>query len=189
MARLHGIDWRTMRTITLLRHAKSSWPTPSPGGKPLADEARPLAPRGLRDAPLMAAWMAGNGIRPDCVLCSTAVRTRQTLDQMKDVALAKGARIVYRADLYLAEAMDLIQIVRRLGDDVHHVMLVGHDPGLHDLAQMLSGSGERELRHLLAEKFPTGAAAVIEFDTDEWSDIAAGAGRLRHFMAPKRLPA
>ncbi|MFM9942890.1 MAG: histidine phosphatase family protein, partial [Hyphomicrobiaceae bacterium] len=75
-----------------------------------------------------------------------------------------------------------------LADKVDHVMLVGHDPGIHDLAHMLSGAGDIALRRLLSIKFPTCGAAVIDFTTNRWRDIAPGTGTLRHFMAPKRLP-
>ena len=177
-----------MKTIALLRHAKSSWSSPSPGGSPPTDKSRTLAPRGERDAPRMARWIAAHGIKPEQVLCSTAVRTRQTLDLVKDAILDPAAPITYRDDLYLAEATALLEIIRRLPDRIDHVMFVGHDPGLHDLAHMLSGAGDIALCRLLSMKFPTAGLAVIEFATDRWREIGPGAGSLRHFMAPKRLP-
>lgn len=183
-----GYTSTSMRTITLLRHAKSSWAATTPAGTLPADKARPLAPRGLRDAPRMAAWMAARGIRPQQVLCSTAVRARQTLELVKDAVLAAGATISFRDELYNAEADDLIEIVRRLTDGLHHVMLVGHDPGMHEAAQMLTGAGDIAMRHLLASKFPTAAVVIIDFDAAHWRDIGRGLGRLRLFMAPKRLP-
>ncbi len=192
----HALEWpactgytlATMRTVTLLRHAKSSWAATPAGSAPPADKARPLAPRGLRDAPRMAAWMAAHGIRPELVLCSTAVRARQTLELVQDAVLAAEGTVTFRDELYLAEAEDLIEIVRNLAEGVHHVMLVGHDPGMHEAAQLLIGAGDIAMRRLLADKFPTAAAAVIDFKVRHWRDIAPGEGRLRLFMAPKRLP-
>ncbi len=188
MARLHALHSFVMKTITLLRHAKSNWTSTPSGGAPPADNARPLAPRGERDAPRMAKWMAAHDIRPQLVLCSTAVRTRQTLELVKGAVLADAGTITFRDDLYLAEAANLIEMIRRLSDKVGHVMLLGHDPGMHDLAHLLSGAGDIAMRRLLSLKFPTAAVAVIDFDTARWRDIAPGAGTLRHFMAPKRLP-
>lgn len=136
----------------------------------------------------MAAWMAANGIRPDMVLCSTAVRTRQTLDLIKPTALTKGADIVFREDLYLADARHLITIAGKTDDRVAQLLMIGHDPGMHDCATALAENGDVALRRLLAQKFSTAGVAVIDFDTDRWRNMAVGAGTLRHFMAPKRLP-
>ena len=188
MLRLQKLHWQFMRTISLLRHAKSSWEPPAAGGPPLTDKARPLAARGMRDAPRIGAWMAAQALRPDLVLCSSAVRTRQTLAYVKELILPGKARISYRDDLYLAEAEDLVGIVQALDDGSAHVMLVGHDPGMHEVAQMLVGAGNRTLRRLLELKFPTAAVAVIDFPAERWRDVRPGAGTLRLFMAPKRLP-
>jgi phosphohistidine phosphatase len=178
-----------MRTITLLRHAKSSWMPTSTGGTVPSDKARPLAPRGQRDAPRMAQWMAAHGIRPDHVLCSTALRTRETLELVTDAVVAASAGVAVRDDLYLAEAGELLRIVRALPAAIGHVMLIGHDPGIHDAAQLLTGTGDPALRRHLAQKFPTASVAVIDFDAAQWRDIAFGSGRLRLFMSPRQLPA
>jgi len=107
---------------------------------------------------------------------------------VQDAVLAAEGTVTFRDELYLAEAEDLIEIVRNLAEGVHHVMLVGHDPGMHEAAQLLIGAGDIAMRRLLADKFPTAAAAVIDFKVRHWRDIAPGEGRLRLFMAPKRLP-
>ena len=188
MARLHEVNWTAMKTITLMRHAKSSWLAASPGGAAPLDKARILALRGERDAPRMARWMAANGIRPQLIMCSTAQRTRETLALVANTILAEGGATTFRDELYLAEASNLMELLRRLPDRIGHAMLLGHDPGMHDLAQMLSGGGDIALRRLLSLKFPTAGAAVIDFATERWRDVAPGTGTLRHFMAPKRLP-
>lgn len=177
-----------MRTITLLRHAKSSWEAAPAGEPPRPDKGRPLAPRGRRDAPRMAAWLAAHGVAADLILCSSARRTRETLDLVRAALLAKDGRVDTRDDLYLADAAEIVALARRLPDAVRHVLFIGHDPGLHEAAQLLSGRGDVALRRLLAEKFPTAAAAVVDFAAARWRDIGPDAGTLRLFMAPKRLP-
>jgi phosphohistidine phosphatase len=140
--------------LYLLRHAKSSWDEPG-----LADHDRPLAPRGRRAAKAMGRYLREQGIEPDLVLCSSATRARQTL---KRLGLA-DARI--EPDLYAADAATL----RRFIPETASVMLIGHNPGLQDLALSLVRSGPRLVE--LAAKFPTGALATIELDTGELIDF------------------
>jgi phosphohistidine phosphatase len=184
-----------MRTLTLLRHAKSSWTEVETGDRPLADKLRPLAPRGERDAPRMGAWLAMQGVCPDLVLCSTAVRTRQTYELVASAVAPLGVPVSFRDDLYLASADDLLALVRSFdalttkgATPVRHVLLIGHDPGFHDLARQLCGQGNAAELAALKIKFPTAGAAVIDFAVERWQQIEAGRGTLRHFMTPKRLP-
>ena len=135
----------------------------------------------------MAAWMHGNGIRPDLIVCSTAVRTRQTLDLVQSAVLTAGTVIELRDELYLAEAADLIEGIHAVDDRFGHVMVIGHDPGLHEAAVTLVGAGEPAARQALASKFPTAGVAVIDFACSRWQRLAAGTGKLRLFMTPKRL--
>lgn len=176
-----------MRTLTLLRHAKSDWPPAPAVGRPLDDRLRPLSERGRRDAPRVATWMAAQAIRPDLVLCSTATRTRETLAMVRSSIAGPATRVRLMDELYLAEADDLIALLQGADDTAGHIMLIGHNPGLHDLAVELAGGGPKPLLRLLAQKLPTAAVVVIDFCVDHWSDIALGKGRLRLFMAPKRL--
>lgn len=177
-----------MRTLMLMRHAKSDWTLPAANAAPLADKERPLAKRGVRDAPRMAAWMASAHLKPDLILCSSAVRTRQTLELIRAGLGGEKIRVEMQDAFYLAEADHLIMAVRACPDKANRVMLIGHDPGLHDAANLLIGAGPAEARNALAVKFPTAAVVVIDFDVAKWKNLAPGTGRLRHFMAPKRLP-
>ncbi len=177
-----------MLTLTLLRHAKSSWETPE-GAAPLADKDRPLSPRGLCDAPRMGRWMAAAQILPKLILCSTATRTRQTLNLILPEFKPMVLQTVERDDLYLASAMLLLHAARALPDKTHHAMFVGHDPGMHDLAKLLVGRGDSDDHSALRSKFPTASVAVIDFDVTRWSGVASELGRLRCFMTPKRLSA
>jgi phosphohistidine phosphatase len=171
-----------MLTLSLLRHAKSSWDAPG-----LDDFERPLARRGEDAAPRMGAYMKKHAIAPELILCSTAVRTRQTLDLV--LPHLSGAPVVqYEDALYLAPARTLLARLRKIGAETTHAMLVGHDPGMHELAMDLAGSGEAEALAALAHKFPTAGLAVIGFKASSWSKIASGKGRLEQFLTPKTVP-
>src|SRR5262245_44039689 len=170
-----------MLALSLLRHAKSSWAD----GR-IKDFERPLNERGEKAAPRMGTYMARHGLAPELILCSTAVRARQTLDLL--LPHLKGAPVVVYEDvLYLASPATLLARVRKVAAKVRHAMVVGHDPGMHTLARDLAGSGADEDLEALAEKFPTAGLAVIVFSVRSWPKVQPGAGRLQVFMAPKRL--
>ena len=161
----------------LLRHAKSSWDDPS-----LADRDRPLAPRGHKAAERMAEHLRSNGPAVDLVLCSPALRTTETLEH---VGRAFGdAEMVVEDGLYGASDEDLLDRLRQVSEDVEGVALIGHNPGIQDLAGGLAGTGADLER--MRTKFPTGALAVLEFD-GTWSGLAEGGGRLASFVTPKDL--
>ena len=170
-----------MLTLSLLRHAKSSW-----DDQGLKDFDRPLAPRGEAAAPRMGAHMAAHDIEPELILCSPAVRTRQTLDLVLP-HLKGDPTVFYEEGFYLASASQLLARVHKVEAKVRHVMLVGHDPGMHGLAVELAGSGRPKEMQALAAKFPTAGLAMLDFDLDDWSKVEPGIGQLRIFMTPKRL--
>ena len=170
-------------TVTLLRHAKSSW-----GDVVLQDFDRPLSERGVRDAPRMAAWLASVKIAPDLVLCSTAARTRQTLDAVRS-ALPSAVDIQFVDALYMASATTILASIRAVPVDVQHVMVIAHNPGLEQTAHKLIGAGDAQLRQALSDKFPSAGCAVIVFNQTKWSAIAEGGGTLLRWMTPRRLPA
>jgi phosphohistidine phosphatase len=171
-----------MLTLTLLRHAKSSWAEAN-----LPDHARPLAPRGLKAGPLIAAWL-GEHARPDAVLCSPAVRTVATWELVADAWGQPRPPCDHREALYMAGPDALLSIVRGLGATDTHVMIIGHNPGLHDLALMLAGkAADPAQRAALAAKFPTAGVAVLTFRGTSWAAVKAGAGRLTQFTSPKLL--
>jgi phosphohistidine phosphatase len=171
-----------MLTLSLFRHAKSSWDDPG-----VKDFDRPLAPRGEEAAPRMGAFMAEHDIQPELILCSPAVRTRQTLHLVLP-HLKDDPTVVYQDGFYLASPSQLLARVRKVGAKVRHVMVVGHDPGMHGLSVELAGSGAPKPMQALAAKFPTAGLAVLDFDVDDWLKVEPGIGRLRLFMTPKRLP-
>lgn len=170
-----------MLTLYLFRHAKSAWDDPS-----LDDVDRPLAPRGARAAPAMAAFMKSHGLQPDLVLCSAARRTRDTWALM--AGTLGQPRTTYLEEIYEAEASALAAAIHRAPASARRLMLIGHNPSLQDLALSLIGSGDRAGRKALAEKFPTAALAVIDFDIETWRDLAPATGRLTLFLLPRQLP-
>jgi phosphohistidine phosphatase len=150
--------------LVLLRHAKSSWGDPG-----LDDRERPLNARGRQAGKLLAAHFAKMQ-RPDLVLCSSALRTRQTLDLVAH-AWAPPAPAAIEDGLYLASAPALLARLTAVQDEVGTVLVLAHNPGLHHLAEALAAHSSRALRGRLAEKFPTGATATFRF-TGPWAGIA-----------------
>lgn len=171
-----------MLTLSLLRHAKSGWDNPD-----LDDHERALAPRGTKAAREIGKYLTREKLRPGLILCSGAVRTRATLALILPELGATGIDIRYDDSLYLAHPAILLEIVRRVPKGASHVLLVGHNPGLHALALELTGEGDKKLIADLATKFPTGALAVLSFETNDWKDIKPGAGRLDRFVSPRDL--
>ncbi|TVQ29081.1 MAG: histidine phosphatase family protein [Wenzhouxiangella sp.] len=170
-----------MKTLYLLRHAKSSWSQPR-----LADHDRPLAARGLAAAPTIGDYLNSCQPAPQFVLCSTALRTRQTWD-LVGRQLDPSPPVTYDRDCYHASADELLGRLRNTAESIDTLLLVGHNPGMADLAECLTGSGsEPDLRRMLV-KFPTAALACIRFDTDTWRTVMPGSGVLVSFVRPRDL--
>jgi phosphohistidine phosphatase len=174
-----------MRRLFLLRHAKSSWDHPD-----LDDAERPLNARGQRAAPLIGRYVSGRGLVPDLILCSTAMRARQTLELVMADWETVGnveTKVTMRSSLYLASPGELLATVRRLDDDVGSVMIIGHNPGMAAFASLLAESGDRKGLKAMAMKFPTAGLAVIDLDVSAWKDAGPGQGVLQSFIRPKDL--
>jgi phosphohistidine phosphatase len=168
-----------MRRVYLLRHAKSSWKDSS-----LADRDRPLAGRGRRAAAAIADHLEAEGIRPDLVLCSPARRTRETLERV-ETALGDRVEVRFEEALYGASGVELLARLRALPPEPSSVMLIGHNPGLEDLALALASTGDGLAR--MREKYPTGALATIDLPADEWDAIEADTGELVAYVRPRDL--
>jgi phosphohistidine phosphatase len=168
------------RRLYLLRHAKSSWDDPG-----LADRDRPLARRGEKALERMHEHLTGTAEGPELVLCSSARRTRMTLDGIAG-ALPTDVDIEIEDGLYAAASGALLSRLQRVPDDVARVMLIGHNPGLEDLALLLVGAGDRSTRARMATKFPTGALATLGFD-GPWAALDAGGATLEEFVVPREL--
>jgi phosphohistidine phosphatase len=169
------------KRLILLRHAKSAWDNSS-----IADFERPLSNRGRKAAPLVGAYLARRGMVPGLVLSSSARRAAETLDLASTGWQAKPA-IRKLKSLYLAMPREMLRRVQAVGREFDCVMLVGHNPGIADLANWLCTQGKAEQRASLARKFPTGAIAVLEFDVEDWAEVDAETGRLIDFATPKQI--
>lgn len=170
-----------MPTLLLLRHAKSSWDDPGQ-----RDHDRPLSERGRRAAAAMAAHLRRSGAAPDLVLCSSARRTQETLAAIRG-ALPRGVPVETTDDLYEVGADSLLERLQQVPSSAATLLLVGHNPGIEDLAARLAGpGGDRAAAEALGRKFPTGALATLQFD-GAWADLAWGAARLTGFVAPRDL--
>ena len=170
-----------MKTLFLLRHAKSNWSEPG-----LADFDRPLNERGRRAAPLIARHLARGGLLPDLILCSAALRTRETLALMLP-GLARDAVVRIESGLYGADAGTLLRRLERVEAAVDCVLLIAHNPGLEDLAAGICGGGPEPMRRRMDEKFPTAALAAFALDAARWSSLREGAAILTDFVLPKEL--
>ncbi len=168
-----------MKSLTLLRHAKSGWDDPV-----TRDFDRPLNPRGRRAARTVGAEMRAQGLAFDLVIASPARRVVETLEEVAEGfgAVAPG----YDERLYLASVATLLDIVRHAPDDIERLLLVGHNPGLEELALRLA-SGFDRLRGEVEIKYPTGTVAEIELPADRWTEVREGTGRIVRFIRPRDL--
>lgn len=166
------------RDLLLVRHAKSAWDDPS-----LGDHDRPLAPRGVKALDKMRRHLDQLDPKPDVVLCSTARRTVATLEGLR-VALPAGATTEITSELYLASAGELLARLHELDDAVRCAMIIGHNPGIEDLALLLAGSGAPRLRAQLEAKVPTGAIVELSFGCT-WPELADGAARIDGLFLPR----
>lgn len=170
-----------MKQLLLLRHAKSSWDDPA-----LADFDRPLAPRGLKAAPLMGRELARRDWLPDLALVSPALRTRETW-RLVSAELPARVPVEFAEGLFEATAGDILAEVQQAMASAGCVLVLGHNPGLEDLARRLAGPrSDAGARRKLEEKFPTGALVRFVVD-DGWADLAFGTARLMHCIRPKDL--
>lgn len=172
-----------MRRLLILRHAKTE---PAEPGKD--DHNRALLERGRRDAGQIGAYLASHGLVPDRVVLSPARRVQETWKYLSEALKpAPGATTSER--VYEATAPDIFGILVKTPAPVHSLMLVGHNPSLHEVALMLIASGDIEARERLREKLPTSGLIIIDFAFDDWSKLHPQSGRLERFITPKSIEA
>src|SRR5260221_9732237 len=170
---------RGMKTLHLLRHAKSSWKDPG-----LDDHDRPLSKRGRETAKGIAAYLRRAKIAPDLVICSTAVRARQTFDPIAKTT--KPPKIVLEKGIYEVAQEKIWKHLWKLPESAECVILIGHNPGLHDLALELADADSAELVPARGGKFPTGAMASFCFD-GAWNAVRPHSAMLFSYMRPKAM--
>jgi phosphohistidine phosphatase len=161
-----------MKSLYLLRHAKSSWKEPG-----LQDFDRPLNNRGREAAPLVGKFIQKSNLRIDLLLSSPATRARQTAALVKEAA-GLSAELLYDERIYEADAARLLDVVKQAADSADALMLVGHNPGMEELLELLTGEGQ---------PMPTAALACVSLDVEKWSKVRAGAGHLEWLVRPKEL--
>lgn len=169
------------KTLYLLRHAKSDW-----GDARVDDHERPLALRGERAASAIGAHLAATGVRPQRVLCSTARRAVDTLERVL-AHFDDQPRVQTERELYLATPEQLLARLRREDEGVDSLLLVGHNPGIGELADWLAAPRESDERRRLARKYPTCAFTELHFDVCDWRDVAPATGELRRFVRPRSV--
>jgi len=171
-----------MRLI-LLRHAKAEKAEPGED-----DRQRRLNERGRDDARTIGAYLARHRLIPDLTLASPARRTRETAERLAhDLPVAASA--THEPRLYNAGAEAILSVIRETKPAVGTLLVVGHNPGLHELARLLIASGDVEAREQLAEGMPTAALAVIDFAGKDWRKVHPHGGRLERFVTPRSLAA
>ena len=170
-----------VRHLWLLRHAKSSWDDPG-----LDDHDRPLAPRGERAAATMASHLPLAGVRPQLVLCSSALRARQTLGLVL-TSLGDRLEVEIRIDpgLYTFDAQVLLGRLRSVPDDVRSLLLVGHNPAVQELALLVADGGAS--RDRVAAKLPTGALVTITLPDDPWARLGESDAEIEGLVVPRDL--
>lgn len=169
-----------MRRLLLLRHAKTERAAPGQH-----DRDRRLTERGRDDATIIGAYVVRHHFIPDLVLVSPAVRAEETWTLVAP-AFAKAPRVVNEPRIYNATPEMLFRLVRATRD-APTLMLVGHNPGLHEVALQLIGAGDEQARESINEKLPTSGLVVIDFPLDDWRLVAAGSGRLQSFVYPRLI--
>jgi phosphohistidine phosphatase len=171
-----------VRRLLLLRHAKAE---PAEPGQD--DHERPLTPRGRRDAERIGAAMAARGLVPEQLLCSSAQRTRETLDRILP-QLPSGLALTLDRRLYLASPEEILARIALVEVRVRCVLVVGHNPGIAALAERLAEKGDSDALARLRRKFPTGALAELEVDSPRWRDLAPAGATLTSFLTPRDGP-
>ena len=161
-----------MKTLFILRHAKSSWENAD-----LSDFDRPLNKRGLETAPFMGDLMKKNQFQPALILSSPAKRAEQTATLVKEAAKIDG-KIQFDERIYEASPARLLEVISEQAEKSESVMLVGHNPGLEGLMKILTGE---------SQPMPTAALAVVDLETDKWSEITSSTGSLRALIRPKEV--
>jgi phosphohistidine phosphatase len=162
-----------MKTLLLMRHAKSSWKDES-----LSDHERPLKKRGKKDSKLIAKVIKKKDLTPDLILCSSAVRTKETAEVLTD-ALDYEGKVIYSDELYMGEPQDFVSALKDVNNKYDAVMIVAHNPGLEAYLQIIDGE---------IEAVPTGGLGYLVLVLDDWKDISLDTmGDLIGFWKPKEL--
>ena len=172
-----------MRRLLLFRHAKAERSEPG-----MEDRARRLVERGRKDAAKVGSYLASHSLTPDRVVTSPSTRTQETW-KFAAAAFRSPPAATVVARLYDATAGTILEVIKDAGPATHTLLVVGHNPGLHELAALLIASGDIGARERLRAKLPTSGLAIIDFALDDWTKLHPQCGRLERFVTPKSLDA
>lgn len=177
-----GESAKTVKKLTLLRHAKSGWDDPV-----ARDFDRPLNARGKRAALRIGEYLREHDLHYDLVLASPAARVVETIERLAE-AIGETIAPAWDKRIYLASAVSLLDVIQEADDRYDSLLMVGHNPGLEDLVLMMvpDRPGD-EARDQIEEKFPTAAIAEISFAVDRWEDVRPNSGELSLFVRPRDL--
>ena len=170
-----------MRRLLLFRHAKAQRPEAG-----MKDRARVLIERGRKDSAKIGAYMATNGLVPDRVLISPSARTQETW-KYTATAFSSTPTAVTVEQLYEATPPAIVTLIKEAPSEAHTLLVIGHNPELHELALMLVASGNADARKLLQNKLPTAGLVIMDFAFDDWRNLHRQSGRLERFVTPKLL--
>ncbi len=172
-----------MRRLILFRHAKAERSEPG-----MEDRARALVERGRRDAATIGAYMSAHALVPDRVIISPAARTQETW-KIAANAFRPTPGAATADQLYDATPLAIFAVIKQTPAAAHTLLVIGHNPGLHELALMLVASGDIDARERLGERLPTAGLVIVDFALDAWSKLHPQSGRLERFVGPKWLEA
>jgi phosphohistidine phosphatase len=172
-----------MRRLILFRHAKAERSEPG-----MEDRGRALIERGRKDAGKIGAYMAGHALVPERVVISPAARTQETW-KFAATAFRPAPAAMTAEQLYNATPHGIFALIKEAPASAHTLLIIGHNPGLHELALMLIASGDVDTRERLREKLPTSGLVIIDFAFDNWAKLHPQSGRLERFVSPKSLEA
>jgi len=172
-----------VRRLLLFRHAKAQRP-----GSGMKDRTRVLIERGRKDSARIGAYMAANGLVPDRVLISPSARTQETW-KFTATAFSSTPAAVTAEQLYEATPRAIVGLIKEVPAEVHTLLVIGHNPELHELALMLIASGNADACERLQKKLPTAGLVIMDFAFDDWRNLHRQSGRLERFVSPKLLEA
>lgn len=178
---LHPYPDTPMRRLLLLRHSKAE--RSEPGTK---DLSRVLIDRGRKDAAKIGIYMAAHALVPDRVILSPAARVQETW-KYAAAALHPAPAAMTAERIYDATPHSILAVIKDTPASAHTLMVIGHNPGLHELALMLIAAGDVDARERLREKLPTSGLIIIDFAFDNWNKLHPQSGRLERFVSPKSL--
>ena len=170
-----------MRRLLLFRHSKAERPDHGQD-----DFTRALMDRGRKDAGRIGAYMASHALKPDRVLVSPATRTQETW-KCTASAFKPAPAATTIEKLYEATPHAILGVIKDAPASAHTLLVVAHNPGLHEVALMLIASGDIDARERLTEKLPTSGLVIVDFAVDDWSRLHPQSGRLERFVSPRTL--